>query len=227
MRQTAPIVKSIHSATVLERRLRVYCLSVFCLLGFVGCEQAEPTSYLIPKEDRAVKMPTPVADSAETKASAPTNGSMRILPGMQAAADEAGGVRYIVPEGWENLPASGIRKANLRVSDENGTAELTVLVFPGDVGGRLANINRWRGQLGLDDATPEDLSKFTESYSISQHPGLYVRLEGEAQSILGGLLPFHGSTWFFKFLGSSGTVLGNEGKMKAFLDSVQLEDSHH
>ena len=227
MRQTAPIVKSIHSATVLERRLRVYCLSVICLLGFVGCEQAEPTSYLIPKEDRAVTMPTPVADSAETKASAPTNGSMRILPGMQAAADEAGGVTYTVPEGWEDLPVSGIRKANLKVSDENGTAELTVLVFPGDVGGRLANINRWRGQLGLDDATPEDLSKFTESYSISQHPGLYVSLEGEAQSILGGLLPFHGSTWFFKFLGSSGTVLGNEAKMKAFLDSVQLEDSHH
>ena len=227
MRQTAPIVKSIHSATVLERRLRVYCLSVFCLLGFVGCEQAEPTSYLIPKEDRAVTMPTPVADSAETKASAPTNGSMRILPGMQAAADEAGGVTYTVPEGWEDLPVSGIRKANLKVSDENGTAELTVLVFPGDVGGRLANINRWRGQLGLDDATPEDLPTFSEAYTISQHPGLYVRLEGGAQSILGGLLPFHGSTWFFKFLGSSGTVLGNEAKMKAFLDSVQLEDSHH
>ena len=227
MRQTAPNVKSIHSATVLERRLRVYCLSVVCLFGFVGCDQAEPTSYLIPKEDRAVKMPTPVADSAETKASAPPTGSMRILPGMQAAADEAGGVRYIVPEGWENLPASGIRKANLRVSDENGTAELTVLVFPGDVGGRLANINRWRGQVGLDDAPPEDLPTFTEAYTISQHPGLYVRLEGGAQSILGGLLPFHGSTWFFKFLGSSGTVLGNEAKMKAFLDTVRLQDTHH
>ena len=227
MRQTAPIVKSIHSATVLERRLRVYCLSVFCLLGFVGCEQAEPTSYLIPKEDRAVTMPTPVADSAETKATAPTNGSMRILPGMQAAAEKKKKIKYTVPEGWEDLPASGIRKANLKVSDENGTAELTVLVFPGDVGGRLANINRWRGQVGLDDATPEDLSKFTESYPISKHPGLYVRLEGGAQSILGGLLPFHGSTWFFKFLGSSGTVLDNEAKMKAFLDSVQLEDSHH
>lgn len=227
MRQTAHTTKSTRSATAFEHRLRICCLSVFCLLGFVACEQAEPTSYLIPKEDRKVTVPAPAADSAKTKASAPTNGSMRILPGMQAAADEAGGVTYTVPEGWEDLPASGIRKANLKVSDENGTAELTVLVFPGDVGGRLANINRWRGQVGLDDATPEDLSKFTESYSISQHLGLYVRLEGGAQSILGGLLPFHGSTWFFKFLGNSGTVLGNEGKMKAFLDSVQLEDSHH
>ena len=198
-----------------------------CLLGLVGCDQAEPTSYLIPKEDRTAVMPTPVIDSAKTEASASPNGSMRILPGMQEAADRAGGVTYTVPKGWEDLTASGIRKANLKVSDENGTAELTVFVFPGDVGGRLANINRWRGQVGLDDAKPEDLPTFTENYSISQHPGLYVRLEGGAQSILSGLLPFHGSTWFFKFIGSSGTVLGNEGKMKAFLDSVQLEDSHH
>ena len=227
MRQTAHIVKSTRSATAFEHRLRICCLSVFCLLGFVACEQAEPTSYLIPKEDRTVTVPAPAADSAKTKASATTNGSMRILPGMQAAADEAGEVSYILPEGWEDLPASGIRKANLKVSDENGTAELTVLVFPGDVGGRLANINRWRGQVGLDDAPSEDLPKFTESYTISKHPGLYVRLEGGAQSILGGLLPFHGSTWFFKFLGSSGTVLGNEAKMKAFLDTVQLQDSHH
>ena len=198
-----------------------------CLLGLVGCDQAEPTSYLIPKEDRSLTMPAPAADSAKTKTSAPTNGSMRILPGMQEAADKAGEVSYTVPEGWEDLPASGIRKANLKVSDENGTAELTVLVFPGDVGGRLANINRWRGQVGLDDALPEDLPTFTEAYTISLHPGLYVRLEGGAQSILGGLLPFHGSTWFFKFLGSSGTVLSNEAKMKAFLDTVRLEDSHH
>ena len=227
MRQTAHTIKSIRSTTAFEHLLRIFRLSVLCLFGFVGCDQAEPTSYLIPKEDRTVTMPTSVADSAKTEASAPPNGSMRILPGMQAAADEAGGVTYSVPEGWEDLPASGIRKANLKVSDESGTAELTVLVFPGDVGGRLANINRWRGQVGLDDATPEDLPTFTENYSISQHPGLYVRLEGGAQSILGGMLPFHGNTWFFKFLGSSGTVLGNEGKMKAFLDSFQLEDSHH
>jgi hypothetical protein len=152
---------------------------------------------------------------------------MQVLPGMQEAATEAGEISYTVPAGWEELAPSGIRKANLKVTDANGSAELTVLVFPGDVGGRLANINRWRGQVGLSDATPEELPAFTEGYTISAHRGLYVRLEGEAQSILGGLLPFHGNTWFFKFLGDNGTVLANEANMKAFLDSVQLQDTHH
>jgi hypothetical protein len=201
---------------------------------FSGCEKAEPTSYLIPKESREVTMPTATdpakrapapVDGAGTNMTA--NGNMRVLPGMEEAAEQAGEITYTVPNTWEELPPSGIRKANLKVTDASGSAELTVLVFPGDVGGRLANINRWRGQIGLEAATPEDLPEFTESYPISNHRGLYVRLEGGAQSILGGLLPFHGSTWFFKLQGSSGTVLANEARMKQFLDSVVIEDRHH
>lgn len=215
------------------------------LLSLTGCEKAEPTSYLIPKESRDTNLPqapsdaskqapspmVPVTEAAPGMSPAgPTSAGssqMQVLPGMAEAAEQAGDIQYTVPDGWEDLPPSGIRKANLRVSDDFGSAELTVLVFPGDVGGRLANINRWRGQIGLDAATPEDLSAFTEAYTISQHRGLYVRLEGGMQSILGGLLPFHGSTWFFKLQGSSQTVMDNEAAMKAFLDSVQLEDAHH
>lgn len=202
----------------------------YLVLALIGCDQAEPTSYLIPKEERSVAAPGPATDADTAKqAPAPSSagGPMRVLPGMEEAANAAGDVSYTVPEGWEELPPSGIRKANLKVKDANGSAELTVLVFPGDVGGDLANINRWRGQIGLDAATPEDLSTLTEAYTISRHPGLYVRLEGGAQSILGGLLPFHGDTWFFKFQGNSGTVLANEPAMKSFLDSVVLEDRHH
>lgn len=152
---------------------------------------------------------------------------LQVLPGMAEAAEKAGEVTYSVPPGWEELTPSGIRKANLRVSDEFGSAELTVLVFPGDVGGQLANINRWREQIGLEAAGPGDLPAFTEAYTISRHRGLYVRLQGGMQSILGGLLPFHGSTWFFKLQGNSQTVMDNEAAMKSFLDSVRLQDNHH
>ena len=200
-------------------------LAAALLLLFSGCEKAEPTSYLIPKEDRTVEMPAP-RDAAK-EAAADSSGTMRVLPGMEAAADAAGGITYTVPRGWEELEPSGIRKANLKVTDANGSAELTVLVFPGDVGGRLANINRWREQIGLDAVTPEELPAFTESYKISNHGGLYVRLEGNMQSILGALLPFHGSTWFFKLQGHTDTVRANEAAMKSFLNSVKIEDNHH
>jgi hypothetical protein len=199
----------------------------------VGCERAEPTSYRIPKE--VVEEPEPSFADASKQAtppgvatgSAPPNGQMRVLPGMEEAAQEAGELSYTVPEGWEDRPASGIRKANLVVSDASGSAELTVLAFPGDVGGMLANVNRWREQIGLDPITADALDSVAQPYTISAHGGRYVRLEGSLQSILGGLLPFHGYTWFFKLQGDSMTVLANEAAMKTFLDSVRLEDDHH
>lgn len=158
---------------------------------------------------------------------APTGKGMQVLPGMQDSVNAAGDIAYTAPDGWEDLPASGIRKANLRVTDANGSAELTVLAFPGDVGGTLANINRWRGQIGLAPASTETLPTLTESYAISKHGALYTRLEGDANSILGALLPFHGYTWFFKLQGTSSTVLAEEANFKAFLDSVVMEDHAH
>ncbi|CAA6691508.1 MULTISPECIES: hypothetical protein [unclassified Lentimonas] len=186
-----------------------------------GCDNAQPTSYRIPKEERVVAM----APAATPAVSAPAK--MEVLPGMEAAAQKAGEINYTAPEGWEDLPASGIRKANLKVTTDTGSAEITILTFPGDVGGRLANINRWRGQIGLEEATPEDLPADTEGYDISNHRGLYVRLEGGEQSILGALLPFHGNTWFVKMIGDTPTVLANEAAMKQFLDSIELEDHAH
>lgn len=220
-------------------------LSASSLALLAGCEKTEPRSYLIPKESREAPSIDGAADASKQVAvgnvapgagtapgpgpspSAGPNMQMQVLPGMAEAAQQAGEVSYTVPAGWEDLPPTGIRKANLRVADEFGSAELTVLVFPGDVGGDLANINRWREQISLGPITADTLPSVAEPYVISEHRGLYVRLEGGMQSILGGLLPFHGSTWFFKFQGSSQTVLDNETAMKAFLDSVQLEDRHH
>ncbi len=199
-------------------------LAGIALLCLSACDQAQPVSYQIPKEQRADTIPT-MAAVTTPETSAPSK--MNVLPGMQQAANAAGEVDFITPEGWQKIAASGIRKATLKVTADTGSAEITILTFPGDVGGRLANINRWRGQVGLEAATAEDLPAYTIDYNISGHRGLYVRLEGETQSILGALLPFHGSTWFVKMLGDTATVLANEASMKQFLDSIVLEDHAH
>ena len=107
-------------------------LSLVALLTLTACDQAAVNSYTIPKEPAI----------AQSKPEVEPN-PMRPLPGMAEQAAAAGELQYTVPAGWRQLPASGIRKATLQVDD----AELSVLVFPGDVGGELANINRWRSKL--------------------------------------------------------------------------------
>lgn len=116
-----------------------------------------------------------------------------------------------------------MRKANLRV---NG-AEITALTFPGDVGGNLANINRWATQVGAPELSQSELASVTSPTTLSGHGGLYVTLDGPSESIRGGILPFHGDTWFFKMKGPNQTIQEQESAFKAFLASVQIEDAHH
>lgn len=186
-------------------------LSFVALLALTACDQAAVKSYTIPKEQ-----PVVTSEPAEPN-------PMRPLPGMAEQAAAAGELEYTVPAGWRQLPASGIRKATLQVED----AELSVLVFPGDVGGELANINRWREQIGLAAIEKSALATITRALTISQHPARYVDLIGPEKSIKGAILPFHGRTWFFKLLGPSDSVQANEAGLLEFLDSVQLPDTAH
>lgn len=200
------------------RVLRPVFISIvlFCLSG---CNQEQPTSYEIPKEEREVQPPAAANNASPTK--------MPLLPGMKEAAEKSASISYNTPEAWEEIPPGGIRKANFKISGDSGSAEVTVLTFPGNVGGQLANINRWRGQIGLGVVTPEEIANFTENLEIAGHQGLYVHLEGEAQSIAGALLPLPDETWFFKMMGDTPTVLANETEMKQFLNSVEFEAPIH
>lgn len=186
-------------------------LSFVALLALTACDQAAVKSYTIPKEQ-----PVVTSEAAEPN-------PMRPLPGMAEQAAAAGELQYTVPSGWRQLPASGIRKATLQIED----AELSVLVFPGDVGGELANINRWREQIGLAAVEESALATITRELTISQHPASYVDLIGPEKSIKGAILPFHGRTWFFKLIGPSASVQANEAGLLEFLDSVQLPDNAH
>ena len=209
--------------------IRTLPFAIALFLGLTACDQAQPVTYTIPKEERAATTPGRATEAATAgpTASAADSSMMQELPGMEEAAQAAPELSYTVPEGWEEFPPRSVRKANFRVSDSSGTAELAVTVFPGDVGGTLANINRWRGQIGLEPTDAAGMQAMTRTVKISNHDGLLANLQGPEQSILGGLLSFHGSTWFFKLQGATGTVTAQSDAMEAFLASVQIEDPHH
>lgn len=209
--------------------IRTLLSAIVLLFGLSACDQAQPVTYTIPKEERAAATSGQPTEAATASPAVPTADAakMPVLPGMAEAAQAAPELSYTVPEGWEEFPPRSVRKANFRMSDSSGSAELAVTVFPGDVGGTLANINRWRGQIGLEPTDATGMQAMVRPITISRHQGLLAKLQGPDQSILGGLLSFHGSTWFFKLQGATGTVAAQSEAMEAFLASVRIEDPHH
>ena len=186
------------------------------LLILTACEQQSAQSYTIPK-DKSLATSAPQTNEAK----------MQVLPGMQSFADSASGITYQTPESWTEHPPSSIRKANFKINNASGRAEVSITVFPGDVGGTLANINRWRQQIELNSIDESKLNETITPVVISNHQGFFTKLEGNTQSILGGILPFHGSTWFIKMKGDILAVDEEVETFKDFLSSIQIEDTHH
>ena len=90
------------------------------------------------------------------------------------------------------------------------------------MGGDLANVNRWRQQIGLAAveaaALPPLVTKLsagTVSFSLIDATGAEARLVAAWTR--------HGAdTWFFKFSGSAALVAAEKAKFTAFIESVRF-----
>jgi hypothetical protein len=113
-----------------------------------------------------------------------------------------------------------MRKASFAVPGPGGSADLSVTAFPGDVGGELANVNRWRGQVGLRPLSDADLPGAAERVQLNGMQFVIVDLAGgqSPKRLLGAIVPFGDGTWFFKLLGPDAVVAANR---QAFLDFLR------
>ena len=134
--------------------------------------------------------------------------------------DTSASLVWQAPADWQNKPGNAMRKGSYAA----GGAEVAITAFPGDVGGVLANVNRWRGQVGLDPLDDAGLAQATQSIDSN---GLHfvVADAGPAskggQRILAALLPWQGSTWFFKLSGPDDAVEQAKPAFLAFLRTVR------
>ncbi len=107
------------------------------------------------------------------------------------------------PPAWE--PAPGERPMRFATFRSPGAAasdatEIAVSVFPGRVGGELANINRWRTQMGLAAIEPGELESVIERFQQAGYEGYRARIVGDAGVMLAtGLYELgHDRTWFIR-----------------------------
>ena len=101
-------------------------------------------------------------------------------------------------------------------------AEVVVSAFPGDVGGLLPNINRWRGQIGLGPIAPDEVAGMTSNLDFAGMRVTVVDFKSETQRMIVVTVPHEGNSWFFKITGDLASVEAQKETFLQFVNSVKF-----
>ena len=149
--------------------------------------------------------------------------SIQIKEGAAAtpAVEEttASGFNWTVPKDWKAVPAGEMQAARFSVAANNGKADVFVSVFPSDTGGTLANVNRWRKQLGLGPVEEKDLAQSVAPLDPANPQAVLVDLTNGSRRLTGAIVPRDGKYWFYKLLGDAGTVGAEKDAFATFAKS--------
>jgi hypothetical protein len=150
--------------------------------------------------------------------SAPPPSSGAGMDSMPVQAESGASLAWAAPTDWQNQPGNAMRKGSYAAP---GGAEVAITAFPGEVGGVLANVNRWRGQAGLPPVDDAGLGQATTPIDANGLHFLLVDAEGGSTPIVAALLPWNGGTWFFKLTGSAEAVAQAKPAFLDFLKTVR------
>ncbi len=130
---------------------------------------------------------------------------------------------WVVPAGWSLSPeARPMRVATFTAEVEGRSLEVAVTRFEGEAGGILANVNRWRGQMGLAEVGQAELDSVVTRFGSEEWSGYMVRAAGADQHMLaaGVFERAAGRTWFVRASGTASEMDALEGDFGAFVRSL-------
>jgi hypothetical protein len=158
-------------------------LSIILLGALAACQKDPIEVRRVPKEDQ------PTAAMAET--------------------GRPKGLSWTAPSGWKEVAGTGMRVASFELPKGPGKADVTVIALPGDVGGELANVNRWRGQLALAPIGEADLPAARAAVHCRLGNMFVYDFTGAGAKktrLVAGMIQVSGTMWFFKLMGDEAAV---------------------
>ncbi len=136
--------------------------------------------------------------------------------------------QWQVPAGWQETQGGTFLVAKFLLSgSDNAQAAVNVSTSPGEGGGLLGNVNRWRQQLGLAPLAESEISKLVTSMDLPEGKATLVDMtsdtanNGQKTRLLAAVVPHAGQTWFYKLMGSESIVAREKDAFSKFVSSVK------
>ena len=154
--------------------------------------------------------------------------AQKLPPGAMADATDP---QWSVPKDWQQGKQSPMRRGSFVAKGADGqTADIAVTVFPGDVGGMAANVNRWRSQIGLGPIHPDQVDALATKLDVNGLAATVVDFANEMappdknhpQRMLVATIPYKGNSWFIKMTGDAPLVEAQKETFLQFVKSVKF-----
>ncbi len=209
-------------------------LAPLLALLVAGCHRDEVKVYRVAKDqDQPQQQTAPALPTDSPNPSLPPGhpdiSSASTAPLPAASASALPQLTWKTPDGWTEVPPGQMRVASFKVNGVDGkSADVSVIPLPGLAGSDDANVNRWRGQVGLSPASPDELKKSAESVEAGGQPAQLYDIagqnpgSGDAERILGVIQHRDDMAWFFKMTGDAGLVEKQKPSFVAFLESLNF-----
>jgi hypothetical protein len=153
---------------------------------------------------------TPAAFTANRPRSAPST-----------ANPQTSAPNWQVPPHWKEVEATEMLLAKFIVPGQGDEkAEVTVSVFPGNVGGTHAIINRWRKQIGLAELDEQGTASLAQPLDGGPTNAILVDMSGAQTRVISAIVPDGGRTWFYKLMGPPGVAETEKIAFIAFINSA-------
>ena len=174
-------------------------------LSLIGCKKEEIKVYIIPKERPKNELALPQKNKS---------------------------LNWKKPNHWIQKPKSGMRLASFTINNkQDKTAEVSITSFPGSVGSLEANINRWRGQLGLEPANESELGKSYSKIIVNDKNIVLVEIASKSLvmqerfkgRMIVAIVHEKNEIYFFKLIGVDELVLQERASFLSFLESINFE----
>lgn len=181
-------------------------------LAVAGCRRDEPRGI---EERRVLSGPRPGPRVTADTGARPGEGREQGWEAPRA------GLAWELPPGWKEHPPTQPRVGSFVVPSRPGL-ECSVTLLSGAGGGLAANVNRWRGQLGLTALGAAEFAALP-TLSVLGHPARLVEVENDGSGLLGVVCELGAETVFIKMTGPAGALREERENFIAFCRSLSRE----